>query len=394
MSGGVAAGFEPGEPGGLLLASGELFLGRLASWPAEPPATAWAASDEAIWGEGVFNTSMTGYQEVLTDPSYAGQVVVMTYPFIGHYGLSPEADQALEPAVAGFVAGEFWREPDRGSGEEIVGWLRRRGVPALEGVATRKLAVRLREGGDTALALVRGRLLARLERLRDPAERVAALSWPARPRDLVARVVRHGRLVLGRGDGRGPRVAVLDLGTKRRILDELLKAGASLELLPWNATAAEILASDPDGLVVTNGPGDPADLPGVEAALRQVAGRLPTWGICLGHQVLAAAFGARTGRLPYGHRGGNHPVQEVESGRAFITAQNHGYAVLPEELPDELEVTHVELNDGVVEGLRHRRLPVWSVQFHPEGAPGPLDSRSHFREFVARVAAWRGLEVA
>lgn len=334
MSGSAAPDFEAGEPGGLLLSSGELFLGRLVHWPASPPATAWAAGDEAIWGEGVFNTSMTGYQEVLTDPSYAGQVVVMTYPFIGQYGLSSRVDQAAEPAVAGFVAAELWREPDRGSGEGIVDWLRRHGVPALEGVATRRLALRLREGGDTALALVRGRLLARLERLADPAERVAALPWPERPRDLVARVVRHGRLALERGDGRGPRLAVLDLGTKRRILDELLRAGASLELLPWNATASEILAGDPDGLVVTNGPGDPADLPEVEAALRQVAGRLPTWGICLGHQVLAAAFGARTGRLPYGHRGGNHPVQELESGRSFMTAQNHGYAVLPEALPD------------------------------------------------------------
>jgi carbamoyl-phosphate synthase small subunit len=354
----------------LLLEDGRAFRGE-----------AYGAPGTAF-GEVVFNTSMTGYQEVLTDPSYAGQIVTMTYPLIGNYGVNAQDEESAHPQVAGFVMHEAppvysnWR-----AAESLDAYLRRHNVVAITGVDTRALTRHIRSLGAMRGAIARGDAdtEALLEQIR------------AQPRmeglDLACGVSTDERYVVpAAGDARF-RVLAYDFGVKSHSLKLLAQKGCEVTVLPAETPTEEVLAAGADGLFVSNGPGDPEAVGHALTAIRELAGQgTPIFGICLGHQLIARAFGAETYKLKYGHRGGNHPVRRLADGAVEITAQNHGFAVRGDEsgIPGapELRVTHLNLNDGTVEGLEHRERPVFSVQYHPEAAPGPHDSRYLFDRFV------------
>jgi carbamoyl-phosphate synthase small subunit len=356
-----------------------------------------------VFGELVFNTGLTGYQEVITDPSYAGQIVLLTASMVGTYGIRRREDESARIWTEGLVVREYGGEPLSGRGapapagppaydpEEsrarslhnevtcsLADYLAGQKVLGVEGVDTRALTRHIREGGAMRCGLT---TLTADERVF--LARVRA-SPPMAGRSLV-REVATGREYLY-ADGPGPRIAVLDCGVKERSIYELARRGCRVEVFPAYASARDLLRSRPHGLVLSNGPGDPATLPEIVAATAELLEQLPVFGICLGHQLIAQALGARTFKLPFGHHGSNHPVREERSGRVFITTQNHGFAVDPQGLPaGGAEATMVNLNDRTNEGLRHRRLPVLGVQFHPEGAPGPHDTLFLFDEFLALV---------
>lgn len=357
------------RPATLLLADGASYEGNA------------IGPDGTALGEAVFFTGVTGYEEALTDPSYAGQIIVFCYPLIGNYGIDPAVRQHSTICCAGAVFKRVSRHPNHyRSGGRLDEWMGASGVRGIEGVDTRALVTRLREAGTMRCVLALGeRAIAAA-----PAELKRYLTAPLRTPDLVREV--EGGAELDREGGK-VRVALLDCGAKENIADCLAAAGAEVVDAPFDTSFDDLMKLKPDGLVISNGPGDPAELDGVVATLRRVVeyGKLPTLGICLGHQVLALALGARTFKLKYGHRGGNQPVQRVGSKEVIITAQNHGYAVDPATLPPDVEQTMINLNDGTNEGLRHRRLPIVSVQFHPEASPGPTDARGLFDEFVHMV---------
>ncbi|MBO8141655.1 MAG: glutamine-hydrolyzing carbamoyl-phosphate synthase small subunit [Firmicutes bacterium] len=355
----------------LVLEDGTAFSGRAAGAPAE------------VAGEVVFSTSMTGYQEILTDPSYAGQIVVLTYPLIGNYGANSIDQQASRPWALGLVARELSPHPSSWRMEETLqDYLDRHGIPAVEGLDTRALVRRLREKGT-----MRGVLSTRPRPVEELAEMARAVPDLSR-QDLIGRVSTDAPYQLGEGRRH---IAVVDLGCKRNILDSLVERDCRVTVLPAKATAAEILDLQPDGVLFSNGPGDPKQAQPAIAAARELIGKVPVFGICLGHQVLALACGADTYKLKYGHRGANHPVKDLESGKVYITSQNHGYAVREESLSGlPLVVTQRNVNDGTVEGLRHTGAPVMSVQYHPEASPGPKDSSFLFEAFLAQVAGAPG----
>lgn len=375
----VAVPLTQGPAGVLLLEDGREFPGRFVG---EAPAT----------GELVFTTNMTGYQEVLTDPSFAGQIVVMTAPMMGNYGVNVEDIQSAHPQVAGFVVRELrssersWRADD-----SLPAYLASYGIPVLDGVDTRAVTRHIRSLGAMRAILAP----ADFDRAR---ARELLLAEPCMEgRDLASEVsTREPYVVEATAPARGD-VVCLDLGVKRRSLDLIAAEGYRVHVLAGDASTAEVLALDPAGLFVSNGPGDPDAVPTAATTLREVAeAGVPVFGICLGCQLVARAFGGRTFKLPYGHRGGNHPVLNLDTKMVEITSQNHGFAVVADEAGEvagetELEVTHRNLNDGTIEGLQHRRLPVFAVQYHPEAAPGPHDSRYLFERFVDAMSANRAM---
>ena len=345
------------------------------------------------FGEIVFNTAMTGYQEVLTDPSYRGQIVTMTYPLIGNYGVNDEDNESLRIHLSAFVVREYqpfysnWRAK-RSLGE----WLSQNGVLGIEQVDTRALTRHIRVQGAMKAGISTEDLNPKslLERVKASPGLVG--------RDLVQEVTCEKPYRWVGGEIReefpfdpngGPRVVVIDCGLKFNQLRIMEEKGCQLLVVPAHTPAEKILAYDPDGVFFSNGPGDPAAVPYVVETARAILGKRPVFGICLGHQMLGQAFGASTYKLKFGHRGANQPVKDLSTGRIEITSQNHGFCVRQEELPKEVEVTHINLNDGTLEGIRHREIPAFSVQYHPENAPGPHDAVYLFDRFIDMINAWR-----
>jgi len=375
----VAVPLTQGPAGILLLEDGREFEGRF-------------VGDEPATGELVFTTNMTGYQEVLTDPSFAGQIVVMTAPMMGNYGVNPEDVQSSRPQVAGFVVREL-RESLRSwrADESLPKYLRRHGITLLDGVDTRAVTRHIR-----SLGAMRA-IIAPADVDRERARELLLAEPCMEGRDLASEVSTGKSYVVEAVGPARDDVVCLDLGVKRRSLDLIAAEGYRVHVVPSTASADEVLALEPAGLFVSNGPGDPDALPGAAATLRAVAeAGVPVFGICLGCQLVARAFGGRTYKLPYGHRGGNHPVLNLDTEMVEITSQNHGFAVVADEAgavagETELEVTHRNLNDGTIEGVRHRRLPVFAVQYHPEAGPGPHDSRYLFERFVEAMSATRAV---
>jgi carbamoyl-phosphate synthase small subunit len=331
-------------------------------------------------GEAVFTTTMTGYQEVCTDPSFRGQIVCMTYPLIGNYGVNAEDDESRQPWIAGLVVREVCDAPSNWrSGGSLDDYLTRSGIPGIAGVDTRALTRHIRAVGDTRAALIHD--AAALSDA-DLVDRARAAVLPGE-QDVVEQVALD--TVESYGPAGGPHVVVVDCGVKRNIIESLTQRGARVTSVPYGTPFADIAALRPDGVIVSPGPGDPANLDaGLDVVRELLATRTPYFGICLGHQLLARAIGADTIKLKFGHRGGNHPVKDLRDGHVSITSQNHGFKVEESTLPDgdDWRVAIVNLNDGSVEGLAHRDLPVLSVQFHPEASPGPWDNGRLFDQFL------------
>jgi carbamoyl-phosphate synthase small subunit len=358
------------NPATLLLADGTRFDGE-----------GRAATGIAL-GEAVFYTGMTGYEEALTDPSYAGQILTFTYPLIGNYGVSGTASQHPHACVAGAAMKHLAAHPSHYAAKFDLGsWLDAQGVRTIVGIDTRALTIALREHGTIAAALAVGD-----EAIANVETELARYAREATTKGLVASVADAYPPGSTVGEGRR-HVVLLDCGVKRAIIRELLALGVRVTVLPYEATLDEVLAQNPDAVVVSPGPGDPQDLPRTVETLRELIGKKPVFGVCLGHQLLALACGAKTYKLPYGHRGGNQPVKDLVRNQVLVTAHNHGYAVDGASLPGDLEATMVNLNDGTNEGFRHRTLPIEAVQFHPEASPGPFDARALFARWLERVEA-------
>jgi len=366
-------------------------------------------------GEICFNTSLSGYQEVLTDPSYFGQIVAMTNPHIGNYGVNVLDEEARGPQVRGFVIEELSEAPSNWRSEESLHeYLRRHGVPGIQEVDTRALTKHLRELGAmkaclTTEAMTPEQAVARareadgvagMDFVREVTPK-EAFEWdPAdaesRPWKLPPAAGEAGGLrdPLGNAFGFLPpvrhRVVAYDFGMKRNILRGLRQRGLAVRVVPADTSAEDVLAMEPDGIFLSNGPGDPGALGYIHRNVRGLLGRKPIFGICLGHQILGYALGGKTFKLKFGHRGGNQPVKDLTSGKVSITSQNHGFAVEAESLPAGVAVTHINLNDGTVEGLRSTSMPVFSVQYHPEAAPGPHDAEYFFDQFANLIDETKG----
>jgi carbamoyl-phosphate synthase small subunit len=364
------ARYAPLADAALALADGRVFRGQ-----------GFGAAVDAQ-GEVVFTTTMVGYQEVTTDPSFRGQIVCMTYPLIGNYGIHDDANESRRPWVAGLIVREYSGTPSHvGSTGTIHEFLERHGIPGIAGIDTRSLTLHIRDVGDTRGVIIQNAAGTRDE---DLVARARMAPIPGEF-DVVGEVTASAPETI---EGSGPHIVVLDCGVKRNIVRSLVKRGCRVTVVPFGTTHEEIERLQPDGVVVSPGPGDPANL---DAGLDLVAGvlqqKIPYFGICLGHQLLARAIGAETRKLKFGHRGGNHSVRDTKTGRVTITSQNHGFEVDPVSVPTGAgwEVRLVNLNDGSVEGLAHRDLPVLTVQFHPESSPGPLDNEHLFDTFLDLV---------
>ncbi len=370
----------------LALADGSVFTG-----------TSFGAEGESF-GEVVFNTSMTGYQEIITDPSYCGQIVVMTYPQIGNYGINPDDMESSRPALKGFACRELCRVPSnfRATGS-LCEYLARQGIIGIEGIDTRALVRKIRIEGamngvistidlDDASLIEKAKNSPQLvghDYVKDvmPAE---PCQWNERLDKLAqtpANAPRNGPLK------KKPLVVAIDYGMKWNIPRHLVESGCEVKIVPGTTTAQEVLALNPDGVFLSNGPGDPRPLDYAIKTIKELIGKKPIFGICLGQQLLGLALGGEIYKLKFGHRGANQPVLNKASGAVEVTTQNHGFAISEESLPDEVEVTHLNLNDNTVSGIRHKTLPVFGVQYHPEASAGPHDSRYLFDDFVDSILA-------
>ncbi|CAH1208863.1 MULTISPECIES: glutamine-hydrolyzing carbamoyl-phosphate synthase small subunit [Paenibacillus] len=350
----------------LLLEDGTLFTGR-----------AFGAEGETT-GEVVFNTGITGYQEVLSDPSYCGQIVTMTYPLIGNYGITRDDFESIRPFVHGFVVRRHEPVPSNWRAEySLDDLLKEYGIVGISDIDTRMLTRRIRHQGTMKGILTTGS---------KPVEELLEMMKDTSIAELRNQVPMTSTKHVYSSPGTAERIVLVDYGAKTGILRELSKRNCDVVVVPHDVTADEIRRLNPDGIQLSNGPGDPKDVPHAVKMISELLGEYPIFGICLGHQLFALAAGADTEKLKFGHRGGNHPVKELESGRCFITSQNHGYTVNEESVKNtELEVTHINNNDKTIEGLKHKTFPAFSVQYHPEAAPGPYDNSYLFDRFIEMI---------
>ena len=356
--------------GKLILQDGTTFRGQL-----------FGGSNATTEGEVVFNTGMTGYQEILTDPSYCRQIVTLTYPLVGNYGTAKQFNQSRKSFVGGLIVGEICEKPSSSSMQKTLAeFLTAEKIPCLYDVDTRALTKKIRSAGT-----MKGVIVSEYTSQTTIDEMMAL---PIR-KNVVEMVTTPVSYTLDAGKN-SLYVVTMDFGIKRNILDALRKLNCRVTVVPAMTSAEEILALNPDGIFLSNGPGDPKDVPTVIAEVKKLFGKRPMFGICLGHQIMALAMGANTYKLKFGHRGCNQPVKNLETGKVAITSQNHGYAVDAASLKGlPVKVTHVSLNDGTVEGVRHTSLPITSVQYHPEAAPGPNDSVRLFDEFIEHMRSFK-----
>lgn len=350
----------------LLLEDGTLFTG-----------TSFGAEGE-MTGEVVFNTGITGYQEVLSDPSYCGQIVTMTYPLIGNYGITRDDFESIVPSIHGFVVRRYEPTPSNWRAEYSLGdLLKEYGIPGISDIDTRMLTRIIRQHGT-----MKGVITTSSKSVEELKEMMVATSIE----ELRNQVARTSTKNVYSSPGSKERIVLVDFGAKSGILRELNKRDCDVVIVPHDTTAEEIRRLRPDGIQLSNGPGDPKDVPYAAKMISELLGEYPIFGICLGHQLFALACGADTEKLKFGHRGGNHPVKELESGRCYITSQNHGYTVTESSIAGtELEVTHINNNDKTIEGLKHSKYPAFSVQYHPEAAPGPYDNSYLFDRFIEMI---------
>ena len=348
------------EQGYLTLETGEVFEGFL------------IGADKDSLGEVVFNTSMTGYQEIITDPSYAGQIITFCYPIIGNYGINALDDECISPALRGVIIGDLCETPSHyQSIEKFSEKLISAGVPGLAGVDTRLLVKTIRSRGTVKGYIGKSPITAFPKTEIEPCwvEKVSTKNVQFFPNN-------------------GPHVVLIDFGHKKSILTALLAEHCAVTLVPYNTPFEKIKAFNPDGVVLSNGPGDPMDLKTWFAEIKKITEHYPTLGICLGHQLIALSYGAKTEKLLYGHRGGNHPVKELETGKVKITAQNHSYVVVDHSIDHKVfDITYRNVNDQSIEGLKHKTYPIQTVQFHPEAHPGPSDTAYIFTDFIHQIAS-------
>ena len=357
----------------LALEDGKIFRGKSFGAPGER------------FGEVVFNTSMSGYQEIITDPSYKGQIVIMTYPLMGNYGINMIDVESRKPFLEGFVVKEYSKIASNWRSEKELGvYLKENNVLGIEGIDTRALTLHIREAG--AMKAV----LSTLDLNKDSLIIKAKKSLGLVGRDLVKEVTVRNKYTWSHAAPKKKyRVAVLDCGVKFNILRKLVELGCEVIVLPAKTSSQDILKNKPDGLLLSNGPGDPEAVGYVVKNVKELIGKLPIFGICLGHQMLGLALGGKTYKLKFGHHGANHPVKDLKTGKIMITSQNHGFCVDIDSLnKKDIEITHMNLNDSTLEGLRHKKLPLFSVQFHPEASPGPHDAEYLFSNFIRLMRAY------
>ena len=369
--------FSMNETAYLVLADGSVFEGLS------------FGGEQSTYGEVVFNTSMTGYQEILTDPSYSGQIVVPTYPIIGNYGINEKSNESKQIQVSGFVVRQYCESPSHPtSTSNINDFLASQNIPGIHEIDTRAIVRKLRSSGvmmgaiaigispDEALEQIQSSQAYNLTNFVQRVSTKKQYSWPKKEE-----TPDNEKSLLN--------ILVSDYGVKYNILRILESKGCRVTVFPYDTTAEELLNLNPDGIMLSPGPGDPEMLDNTTKIAKELVGKVPIMGICLGNQILAKAFGAKTYKLHFGHRGGNHPVKDLETGRIYITAQNHGYAVDAESLPPEIAITHINMNDGTVAGIKHRSLPAMSIQYHSEASPGPQDNEYIFDQFIEMVKEFK-----
>jgi len=327
-------------------------------------------------GEVVFNTGMTGYQEILSDPSYCGQIITMTYPLIGNYGINRDDFESIIPSLSGLIVKEVADFPSNWrSGFSLDEYMKIKNIPGISGIDTRKLTKMIRERGT-----VKGVICSITK---DPEMMLHQVRATVLPKNQVQKVSTKKAYP---SPGRGHRVVVVDFGMKHGILRELNNRNCDVIVVPHNTTAEEIMNLCPDGIMLTNGPGNPENVPEAIQMIKGVLGKVPLFGICLGHQLFALACGAETEKMKFGHRGSNHPVKDLKTGKVALTSQNHGYTVNADSvIGTDMEITHIALNDGTVEGLKHKEFDAFTVQYHPEASPGPEDANYLFDQFITMI---------